>query len=109
MTRKMPFLHPPVSLRSNIGLAQQCWHMAHAACYALEIEFDEASPSEIFEMIDNLRRGQASNNIRTIHEAAVCGKNIELDHVTGLMSLVDKESQTIADELIGNYPFGSSR
>ena len=38
---------PPADLGSNLGLAQQCWHMAQAACRALGREFEHTSPSEI--------------------------------------------------------------
>lgn len=93
---KMPFRRPPSNLNFNLGISHQCWHMAHAACDALGLEFDEASPSEIFEMIDNLRIGQARNNIRVAHEAAIYGKDIEVDHTTGIFSLVERTpSQTV--------------
>ncbi len=98
----MSFHKPPKNLSNNLGLAQQCWHMAHAACDALGLQFDTASPSEIHEQIADLFTQRASNNIRTIHDAVVYGKNIELDHNTGLMSLVEKSNEPTHSQTVEN-------
>lgn len=45
---------PPRDLGENLGLAQQCWHMAQAACRSLRMKFDETSPSEITGAIARL-------------------------------------------------------
>lgn len=47
---------PPADIANNLGLAQQCWHMAQAACDALGMKFDETSPSEIRGAIGNLKQ-----------------------------------------------------
>lgn len=47
---------PPEDLANNLGLAQQCWHMAKATCEALNLKFDETSPSDIKEAISNLKQ-----------------------------------------------------
>lgn len=51
---------PPRDLGENLGLAQQCWHMAQAACRSLRMKFDETSPSEIAGKI-NFMRSELAN------------------------------------------------
>ena len=50
----MTFRELPDELRGKGGFAQQCWHMANAACEALGLPFDDASPSEIYDKIVEL-------------------------------------------------------
>lgn len=56
---------PPADLGSNLGLAQQCWHMAHAACDALGIPFSETSPNEITNHIELLKRDSITPDMIT--------------------------------------------
>lgn len=50
----MTLRKPPDDLTDNLGLAQQCWHMANAACEAMRLPFEDTSPSEIYEKIVEL-------------------------------------------------------
>ena len=38
----------------NVGLAQQCFHMAVAACENLGLDFEHTSPEDIAKAIDEL-------------------------------------------------------
>jgi len=38
----------------NVGLAQQCLHMAFAACENLGLDFEHTSPNDIKEAIEDL-------------------------------------------------------
>lgn len=46
---------PPDDLGCNLGLAQQCWHMAQAVCAALGRKFEDTSPQEIYEHVSALQ------------------------------------------------------
>lgn len=47
--------NPPDDLAHNLGLDQQCWHMAQAVCTALGRKFEDTSPQEIYEHVSALR------------------------------------------------------
>jgi hypothetical protein len=46
---------PPEDLKDNLGLAQQCWHMAQSVCAALGRKFEDTSPQEIYEHVSALQ------------------------------------------------------
>lgn len=53
---KRTFVPPPTDLDKNLGLAQQCWHMSHAACQELGLVFNDISPTDIREAVQKLKR-----------------------------------------------------